>query len=328
MTSKLLLEAGYSRFQYLWAGFGQVPPDGLTNLIPVTEQSTMYGQANYNYRGLYDPLGFAFADNDANPNNWRATASYVTGAHSMKAGYQGSFQKSLQGRVANQTQMRYRFNNGVPNAVGYYLAPRWEQNDRTAHQSLFVQDQWTRDRLTVQGGLRFDHAWSWAPAEHNGTSLTSRFNPAADQLPAHAISVLGYNDITPRVGAAYDVFGNGKTAVKVNVGKYLQAATNDENYWANNPAGRIVTSRARARLGRRQRQLRGRLRSVQPGGAEQPGHRRRQLRGAHGQRPEFRQLQPQPDDGQSRDPARAGASVRTTGSSARRFSRNWCRACR
>ena len=54
--------------------------------------------------------------------------------------------------------------------------------------------------------------------------------------------MLGYNDITPRVGAAYDVFGNGKTAVKVNVGKYLQAATNDENYWANNPAGRIVTS--------------------------------------------------------------------------------------
>ncbi len=48
----------------------------------------------------------------------------------------------------------------------------------------------------------------------------------------------GYNDITPRVGAAYDVFGNGKTAMKVNIGKYLQAATNDENYWANNPAMR------------------------------------------------------------------------------------------
>ncbi len=44
------------------------------------------------------------------------------------------------------------------------------------------------------------------------------------------------------MGAAYDVFGNGKTAIKMNLGKYLQAATNDENYWANNPAGRIVTS--------------------------------------------------------------------------------------
>jgi len=241
LSSKLLLEAGFSRFQYLWAGFGQVPKDGLTNLIPVTEQSAMYGQPNFNYRGLYDPLGFAFADNDANPNNWRMTASYVTGAHSMKVGYQGSYQKSLQGRVANQTQMRYTFNGGVPVSFGYYLAPRWEQNDRTAQESFFAQDQWTMGRLTLQGGVRFDRAWSWAPAENNGTSLTSRFNPQPISF-ARTDSVLGYNDITPRVGAAYDVFGNGKTAVKVNVGKYLQAATNDENYWANNPAGRIVTS--------------------------------------------------------------------------------------
>ena len=151
-TNKLLLEAGFSRFQYLWAGFGQVPPDGLTSLIPVQEQSAIYGQPGFIYRGLYDPLGFAYADNDANPNNWRATASYVTGAHSMKFGYQGSFQKSAQGRVANSTQLEYRFNNAVPNAVSYYLAPRWEQTDRTETFSLFAQDQWTRGRLTLQGG--------------------------------------------------------------------------------------------------------------------------------------------------------------------------------
>ena len=35
----------------------------------------------------------------------------------------------------------------------------------------------------------------------------------------------GYNDITPRLGAAYDLFGNGKTALKVNLGKYLQGAS-------------------------------------------------------------------------------------------------------
>jgi hypothetical protein len=207
----------------------------------VTETTTLYGQANYSYRGLYDPLGFAFADNDASPTNWRATASYVTGAHSIKAGYQGSYQKSLQGRVANATQMRYVFTNGVPAGFGYYLASRWEQNDRTETQSLFLQDQWTRGRLTVQGAVRYDRAWSWAPAEHNGATVSSPFNAQPISF-GEVPSVDSYNDITPRVGAAYDVRGNGKTAVRINYGKYLQAATNDENYWANNRALRTVTS--------------------------------------------------------------------------------------
>ena len=46
----------------------------------------------------------------------------------------------------------------------------------------------------------------------------------------------GYHDITPRMGAAYDLFGNGKTSMKVNVSKYLQAANNDAQYTIANPA--------------------------------------------------------------------------------------------
>jgi hypothetical protein len=53
--------------------------------------------------------------------------------------------------------------------------------------------------------------------------------------------VRGYNDITPRFGVAYDLFGNGKTALKFNGGKYLEAATGDVIYSSNNPAARIIT---------------------------------------------------------------------------------------
>ena len=242
MSSRLLLDAGFSRFHYLWAGFGQAPPDRI-NLIPVTEtQAIDNHRANFSYRGIYDPIAYAYADNDANPNNWKASLSYVTGAHNMKFGYQGSYQKSLQGREANTTLLRYVFNNRQPSGFGFYLTPRWEINDRTATQSLYAQDQWTLGRLTMQGAIRYDRAWSWSPAEHNGSTETSQFMPNPITFP-RTVSVAGYNDITTRFGGAWDVFGDGRTAVKANIGKYLQTATNDENYAINNPAGlaRFVT---------------------------------------------------------------------------------------
>jgi hypothetical protein len=238
-SNRLLLEAGYSRFQYIWHGFGTAPPDHL-DLIPVTEQRAIDGhRANFTYRGIYDPIAFGYAINDANPTNWRASASYVTGAHNVKFGYQGSYQKSFLGREANDTLLRYVFDNGAPIGVGYTLVKQWDQNDRTATTSLYLQDQWTLGRLTMQGALRYDRAWSWSPAEGNGTTMTSQFLAAPVSFP-RTVSVEGYNDITSRWGGAYDLFGNGKTAVKANIGKYLQNATNDQNYTANNPAARIV----------------------------------------------------------------------------------------
>jgi hypothetical protein len=240
LTSRILVDGGFSRFAYDYARFGMAPPDGLMDLIPVTEQSSLYGRPNFTYRGIFDPLDFAFNDNRAVQDSWRAAVSYATGAHSAKFGYMGSYADVRNGRVANNTQMRYTFNNGVPNSVSYFLAPRWDQRDKVNTASLFVQDQWTRGRLTLQGGLRWDRASSYAPAEGNGTTLTSRFNPRPITFEK-IVSVSGYNDVTPRLGFAYDLFGNGKTALKANLGKYVQAATADAIYSSNNPAARIVT---------------------------------------------------------------------------------------
>src|SRR5690606_24073809 len=99
----------------------------------------------------------------------------------------------------------YRFNQRSPNQFTVRL-PDWQTADRTVQHSAFIQDQWTVKRLTLQGALRYDHAYSWSPTGKNGTLATSRFNPEPITFE-RTVSVRGYDDISPRVGVAYDVFG-------------------------------------------------------------------------------------------------------------------------
>ena len=187
-------------------------------------------RANYVYRALSE-----YRDDTASPNNWNASLSYVTGSHSMKVGYQGAYQAASTIRHANPTLLSYNFNQGVPTAFTVRI-PEWGTADRTWTQSFFAQDTWTRGRLTLQGALRYDRAWSYSPAGLSGTT------EAAPQLGLNAItfprtpSVDSFNDITPRFGVAYDVFGTGKTALKFSGGRYLGAATNGLAYTRNNPA--------------------------------------------------------------------------------------------
>jgi hypothetical protein len=243
VTNKLLLEAGFAAFRYNPL-FGFPPPDGITNLIPVTEQSNSINpltglryapQPTYTYRGV-EQWGWAVGKTDG----WQVAASYVTGAHSMKVGYQGGRQDQLDQTLTDSTQLAYRFNLGVPNAVTYRL-PDFGHRTLTNLNGAYVQDSWTHGRVTLQGALRYDHASSYSPVEGNGTTRTSVFNAAPISFPV-VPGVDAYNDITPRVAIAYDVFGNGKTAVKLNWGRYLAYASNDAPYTSSNPAVTVVSS--------------------------------------------------------------------------------------
>jgi hypothetical protein len=240
LTNKILLEAGLSRFAYTTnGGTGTVSPDGIFNQTPVLEQSAIDGHnANFNYRGVN-----GFRVQDVTLNAYRGSLSYVTGAHSVKVGYQGQYTTSDQVFHSNSTLLAYRFQNRTPNQVTWRL-PEWETSDRSIPNAFYGQDTWTHDRLSVQGALRYDQASSFSPAKGNGTQATSRFNAAPIALE-RTDGVHTYRDISPRVGAAYDVFGNGKTAVKFNLGRYLAPATNDTIYTANNPSARIVNTASR-----------------------------------------------------------------------------------
>jgi Carboxypeptidase regulatory-like domain len=241
MTSKLLLEAAASQFLSNW---NPTTPAGALDyapFIPVQERSLAGGVPVPNM--VYH--GYAGLNNNHQTHNvWRASLSYVTGAHSMKVGYQGAYEVTdIFGDFATHG-LQYRFNAGVPDQITQRIT-RWQQANRTRWDAFYVQDQWTRNRLTLQGALRYERAWSFFPEGLNGLLTDSVFGGPARTLP-RADGVTGYNDIAPRVGMAYDIFGNGKTAIKANVSKYWQYAANDGVYIGTNPASTFAQTANRA----------------------------------------------------------------------------------
>jgi len=156
----------------------------------------------------------------------------------MKWGYQAGYMSNINVTYVGR-QISYRFNNGVPNQMSQRVGTN-ETSNSLLYNGFYIQDQWTRKRLTLQGALRYEGASSWAPAGENGILGDNEFG--GPNLIPRTEGVQGYKDITPRMGAAYDVFGNGKTALKVSVGEYLQGAWTGDAYIISNPGSSLVTS--------------------------------------------------------------------------------------
>ena len=232
ITNRLLLEAGYGSTYYEWGG-KELDPNPTQDLVQVIQILQTVSP------GLVTPMRYrsqSWLNNRTQGATWNAAGSYVTGSHSMKFGYQGNFWRDDREISVNNQALQYTF-VGAPGFLPYTIteyANDYNVNARGMQLSLFAQDQWTINRLTLQGALRWDHPWSWFPEQ---VQPRSRFFPGATFQRTDGVT--GYNDITPRMGAAYDVFGNGKTALKVSLGKYLQGASVSNLAYGANPALRI-----------------------------------------------------------------------------------------
>ncbi len=227
-TNRLLLEAGATGriFSYV-----NVPQPGVTlDTISVLEQTT----------GLRYRAAASYGGNLESQVNERFSVSYVTGAHALKAGaylLQGWFRDN--GTVGGDS-LGYTFRNGVPVEVTLTASPLQRNARIKANLGLYVQDQWTLNRLTLNMGLRFDYFDAYVPEQHLGAGP---WVPARDFAPVKCVPC--WTDLSPRLGAAYDLFGNGKTAVKVSLNRYVKGESTGV-VLANNPATTTVSSATRS----------------------------------------------------------------------------------
>ena len=118
------------------------------------------------------------------------------------------------------------FNDGVPQSVTLII-PRESVSGYSPDLEFYVQDRWTINRATISGGLRYDYFEGYVG---DSTLPPSRWNPPQFFSGSEAQH---WKDVSPRAGIAYDVFGDGKTAVKASIARYVQpeatgtAGTND-----------------------------------------------------------------------------------------------------
>src|SRR6185436_1621196 len=105
---------------------------------------------------------------------------------------------------------------------------------------VYAQDKWTVGRLTASLGVRYDFTNTSIPEQTLGPGalVPNRSTTFAEQKG------LTWHDITPKTGLAYDVFGNGRTAVKMVASKYLQGQLAPLAGMLN-PISTLVTSATR-----------------------------------------------------------------------------------
>lgn len=220
LSNTLLAEAGYS-FNYEeyvitnQDGVNKTPfsPEWYANASRRDQNVVALTSGLANWGGRY-PDRF----------NMMAALSYITGSHNVKGGVQYNWGPYVNTRETNgDLQQVYAgtaaapFTNPV--SVTVYNTPLRYQEKLNADIGVFLQDSWALNRLTINSGLRWEYLSHEVAEQSSGHG---RFVPAREFA---AIPMPTWKDFAPRFGVVYDVFGNGKTAIKAGFNRYNESRT-------------------------------------------------------------------------------------------------------
>ena len=209
-ASRLLLDASYS--SYYLARDQRTDEDRVgPGVIPARDVAGAF--PGFAFRSPPSATIDYFLNKDW---NYKANATYVTGSHALKVGLAVRYAWDFFRAQPFPMDMMFNLRDGVPISLQQDATP-WERTtEMKPNLGLFAQDQWRIQRLTLNAGLRFDYFRANALGGHL---------PATRWVAARDLSgvkdVPRWKDISPRFGAAYDLFGQGKTALKFALNRYV-----------------------------------------------------------------------------------------------------------
>jgi hypothetical protein len=204
LTSRVLLEVAGSATRQSKGHAYYVQPTAPS--ISEATTGTVFRAPVYFNTGFYDDINWT--------PQFKGSVSYVTGTHAVKIGSMYRF--------GTNQETPYVFNNLTINTLNYrpvsvtYYDTPFTSHANMNQAAIFAQDQWTHRRLTVNAGLRYDYYRQGYPALHLDPV---QYVPVARDFPT--ATLVSWKDIDPRLGVAYDLFGNGKTAMKASLSRYV-----------------------------------------------------------------------------------------------------------
>ncbi|MGE3957182.1 MAG: carboxypeptidase regulatory-like domain-containing protein [Vicinamibacterales bacterium] len=232
-SSRLLLEGGFGIYNqnytelYQESVTGVAPTEFNLDAIRNARVYTVLDQSNGRIANAWNAPQTSFST----LRTWMGAASYVTGSHSFRFGAsitEGDWRR-IRAFAGDASAVTY--NAGVPVQVTLQL-PWDRRNGIKADTGMFAQDRWQLGRVTLNLGVRYD----WFIGETQKSEvLPSRnsagfvFDTCADGINNPAAGCVGrvqdWKDISPRVGFSWDVFGNGRTAIKASAARYVAGQT-------------------------------------------------------------------------------------------------------
>jgi hypothetical protein len=244
ITGKLLLEAGFAATISQWnMYYNQGVNNNIVSVIDVG-RGISYGA----------PVVYLGHPNGRDRFTQRASLSYVTGSHNFKAGFQTDEANTNTYWQSNQNRF-YIFFNNVPVSLFQYATPYRTNTRVKADLGIYAQDQWkVTNRMTLNVGLRWDYFNSYVPeqtagfsGETDGYFQNPPVNPWLGQRTYDAVyNVPSWKDINPRLGIAYDLKGDGRTALKFTAGRYVaKLGTDDIAGNIASPITRSITNTSR-----------------------------------------------------------------------------------